>query len=257
VTFTEIGAGTFVLRYPVLDVSVGLVVGARAALLIDTLSNDAQAAELLEQVRRITALPLHALNTHHHFDHCYGNAYLAGRGATLWAHEAAAAAMHQPQQWPGLQLGTPLPPTNLIARATTIDLGGRVADVRFLGPAHTAGDLVVFVPDADTVFAGDLVEESGPPQFDDAYPLDWPDALAALVAALGAGTTVVPGHGAPTGRTFVEAQHRSLAALDWLIREGESDGAPIDRVAARAPFDPATARTAIRRGYDHLAGKAL
>jgi glyoxylase-like metal-dependent hydrolase (beta-lactamase superfamily II) len=257
VTFTEVGAGTVVLRYPVLDVSVGLVVGGESALVVDTLANDEQAAELLAEVRRITHLPLHAVNTHHHFDHCYGNAYLAGHGATLWAQQEAAAAMHRPQHWPGLGLGEPWYPPNLVRRASTVDLGGRAAELAFLGRGHTVGDLLVFVPDADVVFAGDLVEESGPPQFDDAYPLDWPDTLTALGARLGPHTSVVPGHGRPVDRAFVAAQHALHATLDWLIRDGESAAAPIDRVAARSPFDPATSRTAIQRGYDHLGGKAL
>jgi glyoxylase-like metal-dependent hydrolase (beta-lactamase superfamily II) len=257
VTFAEIGAGVFVLRYPVLDVSIGLIVGGESALVVDTLANDAQAAELLTEVRRITHLPLHAVNTHHHFDHCYGNAYLAAHGATLWAQQEAVTAMHAPQHWPGLELGEPCYPPNLVRQASTVDLGDRVAELKFLGHGHTAGDLVVLAADADVVFAGDLVEESGPPQFDDAYPLDWPDTLTALSTHLGPHTTVIPGHGKPVDHAFVAAQHALHATLDWLIRDGEADAAPIDRVVAHSPFDPDTSRIAIQRGYDHLAGKAL
>jgi hypothetical protein len=49
-------------------------------------------------------------------------------------------------------------------------------------------------------------------------------------------SVVVPGHGAPVDRAFVLAQHAELTRLDWLIRDGDADGAPAEAVAARAPF---------------------
>src|SRR5262249_44071587 len=103
--------------------------------------------------------------------------------------------------------------------------------------------------------AGDLVEQSGPPQFADAYPLDWPETLAALLPSIGPATAVVPGHGALVGRAFVDEQHRQLTALAWLIREGDADGAPAKRVAAQSPFALDTSLAAVRRGYDQLAGR--
>ena len=60
--------------------------------------------------------------------------------------------------------------------------GGRVGRLRHAGRGHSAGDLVALVAvlDADVAVVGDLVEQGGPPRFDDAYPLEWPDTLAAL-----------------------------------------------------------------------------
>jgi glyoxylase-like metal-dependent hydrolase (beta-lactamase superfamily II) len=113
----------------------------------------------------------------------------------------------------------------------------------------------MLVPDADAVLAGDLVEESGPPQFGDAYPLEWPATVAALAHLLGPASVVVPGHGAPVDRAFVLAQHAELNRLDWLIRDGDADGAPAEAVAARAPFGPATSLVAVKRGYAELAGR--
>jgi hypothetical protein len=104
------------------------------------------------------------------------------------------------------------------------------------------------------VVAGDLVEESGPPQFDDAYPLEWPDTLAALLAL--DPRIVVPGHGAVCDAGFVRAQHADLAALSWLIREGHGDGAPADAVVTKAPYPFETATVAVARGYAELDGTA-
>jgi glyoxylase-like metal-dependent hydrolase (beta-lactamase superfamily II) len=270
--FAEVARDVYVLRYPVLDVNVGLVVGGEAALVVDTLSTDAQAGELLAEARRVTSLPLRVVNTHHHFDHCFGNAAFAAQGAPIWAQEEAAALLRSKgealrelwcAQWTasepaladGMAAVTLRPPDHTVHLECDLDLGGRAAVLRHFGRGHTAGDLVVLVPDADAVLAGDLVEEAGPPQFDDAYPLDWPDTLAALLPHVGAATTVVPGHGSPVGRPFVEEQHAQLTALDWLIREGDADGAPVARVAAKSPFDLDISLVAVRRGFDQLAGR--
>ena len=89
----EFAAGVYVFYQPVLEVNVGLIVGGEAALVVDTLSTDAQAVELLAAVRRVTSLPLQAVNTHHHFDHSFGNAVFAAQGAPIWGQEEAAALL--------------------------------------------------------------------------------------------------------------------------------------------------------------------
>ncbi|UAB98476.1 MBL fold metallo-hydrolase [Dactylosporangium vinaceum] len=256
----EIGSGVHVLRHPVLDVNATLVVGGESALVVDTLSTAVQAQELLAAVRRVTALPLTVVNTHHHFDHSFGNQVFAG--AKIWAHEEAArligpamharAAVEYPDMASELACTTPSAPTELVRAAADLDLGDRPVQLRHFGRGHSIGDLAVLVPDADVLIAGDLVEESGPPQFDDAYPLDWPDTVAALLTRLTPDSLVVPGHGAVVGLPFVTAQHEHLAALAWLIREGDADGAPPERVAAKSPFPQDVSLPAVQRGYLQL-----
>jgi len=256
----EIADRVFVLRHPVLDVNVTLVVGDDCAVLVDTLSTAAQATELASAVRRVTDRPYHVVNTHHHFDHCFGNATLDP--VSVHAHPEAAAllAATDPRtvaaryDIPGLAEVTVRPPDVLVRGELSLGLGGREVVLRFLGRGHTAGDLVVHVPDVGVLVAGDLVEEGAPPQFGDGYPLEWPDTVAALLS-LGA-TVVVPGHGAVVDREFVRAQHAELAALDWAIREGHADSAPVEAVAATAPFGVETATVAVRRGYSALYGTA-
>jgi glyoxylase-like metal-dependent hydrolase (beta-lactamase superfamily II) len=269
--FTEIAAGVHVLRYPVLDVNLTLVVGDETALLVDTLSTEAQARALLAAVRQVTPLPLCVVNTHHHFDHTFGNMVFAEQGAPIYAHAETVELLrsrgeelrrHWYAEWcteePELKgmLTVPirLPDRTVVARST-VELGGRSAELRHFGRGHSAGDLLVHVPDADVVVAGDLVEQSGPPQFSDAYPLEWPDALAGLLSLTGEATKVIPGHGEVVGPGFVREQHDQLTALDWLIREGDADNAPASRVAEKAPLPTTVALVAVRRGYDHLAGR--
>jgi glyoxylase-like metal-dependent hydrolase (beta-lactamase superfamily II) len=270
--FTEIADRVYLLRYPVLDVNVTLVTGAGAALVVDTLSTPAQATRLAAAIRTVTREPLTIVNTHHHFDHCFGNATLAGAGVAVWAHEAAATHLREhgkrwqrewyeewlptaPELAEGLAEAEIRPPDRIVHTEATLDVGGRTVLLSHWGRGHTDGDLVIRVPDADVVLAGDLVEESGPPGFGDAYPLEWPETLAALTRVLAPTTVVVPGHGAPVDAAFVRAQHAQLSELDWLIRAGHADEAPPEAVAAKAPFGPETALVAIKRGYAELSGR--
>lgn len=271
--FAEVAANVFVLRYPVLDVNATLIVGVEAAIVVDTLSTDAQAAELRDAVRHITDHPLVIVNTHHHFDHCFGNAVVAGdNGLGIWAHEAAGTLLREelnrlkrdwydefspirPDLAEAMLATTVAPPDRTIHLESIMDIGGRSVELRHYGRGHTDNDLVVLIPDADVVLAGDLVEQGGPPWFSDSYPLEWPETVAALTARMTPSTVVVPGHGARVDKDFVHTQHGELTELAWLIRDGHADGAPAEAVAAKAPFPADVALVAVRRGYAELSGK--
>jgi glyoxylase-like metal-dependent hydrolase (beta-lactamase superfamily II) len=271
--FTEVATGVYVQRHPVLDVNSTLIVGDGRALLVDTLSGPVQGRELAEAVRRVTPATLAAVNTHHHFDHCFGNTTLieAGVGA-IWGHRDAVAQLrdHGPrwqrawyEQWlptrPELaeELGAAViaVPTRVVHDSATLDVGGRRVELRHLGRGHTEGDLVVLVPDAGVVVAGDLIEESGPPGFEDSFPLEWPETVTALLELASPDSVVVPGHGAPVDRAFVQAQHGQLSDLDWLIREGHRDRATATAVAARSPFGAEVSLVAVERGFAELSGR--
>jgi len=262
-----------VLRHPELDVTCTLIVGDGEALLVDTLSHAAQARALGAAARQVTKDPWWLVNTHHHFDHCFGNRTLvdpAGRG--VWAHRHAAAQLaaaadeltarwqaqwaHLPDLAAGLAAVSPLVPDRLVDEAVTITVGGRPIRLMHPGPGHTAGDLAIYVDDVQVLVAGDLVESSGPPGFEDALVLAWPAALERLLAEFPAASIVLPGHGPAVGREFVERQQAMLAGLAALIVQGYAAGEPAGSVAARAAMPGAL--LAVQRGYGQLdAGACL
>ncbi|PZF84885.1 MBL fold metallo-hydrolase [Micromonospora deserti] len=270
--FVEIADRVHVLREPLLRVNVTLVVGDGAALLVDTLSTAGQATELAAAARAVTSHPWTLVNTHHHFDHCFGNATLAADPPRrVYAHERTAEAIRERpdrlrrEAYEEMRAEQPalaeelvdielLAPTHTIHSEAVLDIGGRRVVLRHPGRGHTAGDLVVHVPDADVLVAGDLVEQSGPPAFEESYPLQWPDTVAELLRMTTPATVVVPGHGDPVDAGFVRAQHGQLVELAWLIRAGHTGGAPPERVAAEAPFGARAALYAARRGYAELDG---
>src|SRR5262249_29903480 len=86
VTLREVAPGVFVARTDPLDVNVTLVLGDATALVVDTLSTAEQARALLAAVRSVTGLPLAVVNTHFHFDHCFGNDVIAAEGGPVYGH---------------------------------------------------------------------------------------------------------------------------------------------------------------------------
>jgi glyoxylase-like metal-dependent hydrolase (beta-lactamase superfamily II) len=251
----EVAGGVLVRRHASLDLNCGLVLGDGACLVIDTRSHLGEAADLIAAVRAVTPHPWTVVNTHAHYDHCFGNA--AFRPAPIWASRGCAADLAATGELQravvvaGLRATgqdaeadlvseAPLdPPDHLVDDVAVLDVGGREVVLRFLGRGHTDHDLVVEVEtDADgtVVFAGDLVEEGAPPAFDDAYPAEWPATLGRLHAL--ARGPVVPGHGAVVDAAYVGAQREELLAVLTALRAGRpKDG----------PYDEATMGTAASR----------
>lgn len=136
-------------------------------------------------------------------------------------------------------------------------VGDRFVDLLHLGRGHTDNDIVLHVPDASAWIVGDLVEESGPPMYGSGcFPLEWPGTSAALTNRLGQADVVVPGHGQPVTRPFVEAQQAQLAAVADLITELHAAGVPAERArdagAGRWPLPPEGLDQAISAAYGAL-----
>ncbi|WP_411731644.1 MBL fold metallo-hydrolase [Paeniglutamicibacter sp.] len=214
------------------SMNTGLIVGEDLAAVIDTGSGPREAAGLYAAIRRITDLPLLVINTHAHGDHVFGNNYFAAHGVEDF-HASAAAVEHlrghgneerqlvrflEPEmamrQGPYSSI---VVPTKIIAETgTTLELGGRTLEVFGMGRGHTAGDLLVRC--GRILFTGDLVEEGGPPNFEDADPFLWAELLDRLERQCEQDTVIVPGHGNVVDLDFVRRQHREMLAA---LREGK------------------------------------
>jgi glyoxylase-like metal-dependent hydrolase (beta-lactamase superfamily II) len=254
--WVEVADGVLVRRHGSLDLNCGLVLGDGACLVVDTRSHLGEATDLAVAVRTVTPHPWTVVNTHAHYDHCFGNA--AFRPAEIWASRGCALELRQNGERQratvaealralgdadaALVAAAPLdPPDRLVDDVAVLDIGGREVTLRHLGRGHTDHDLVVEVEtdgDGTVLFAGDLVEEGAPPAFEDAFPADWPATLGRL-HALTRGP-VVPGHGAVVDADFVGAQREELLAVLAALRAGRPDRGPYDAetmaVAARRPF---------------------
>jgi glyoxylase-like metal-dependent hydrolase (beta-lactamase superfamily II) len=272
--FQEIADRVWLARYEWWDVNVTLIGGSAGLVVVDTHASAVAAREVVEDVRRLGFGPVtRIVNTHEHFDHTFGNAELrAAYGAVpIHATEEAASrtapAGERAKRAYGADPGDPraaeivateiVPADTTFASVAAIDLGDRLVELAHPGRGHTGGDLVVRVPDADVVLAGDLLEESAPPVFGhDCYPLDWPTTVDVLLGMLTPGSIVVPGHGVPVERAWVEQQRNDLAWVTSNIRELAGRGVPADQAAAATewpwPTDGWRFAGAIERGYAQL-----
>jgi glyoxylase-like metal-dependent hydrolase (beta-lactamase superfamily II) len=240
--------------------------------MVDTHGSAAEARRVADDVRRLGAGPLTGLvNTHEHWDHHFGNATIVEQlgdvpiHATDWAAEhMEVSARHtfaryeqdldDPRRDEVLATTLHLP-TQTFSSAVQLDLGDRAVELIHPGRGHTAGDLVVRVPDADVLLGGDLVEESDPPFIgDDSWPLEWPTTLDLVLGLMSDATVVVPGHGKVVDKAFVQDQRVDLGVIAETIRDLASRGVPQSEALAQGewPWDPALLESAVRLGYEHL-----
>jgi glyoxylase-like metal-dependent hydrolase (beta-lactamase superfamily II) len=246
----EVDDRVYVRRHPSFDLNVGLVVGDGGCLVIDTREHLAAGRELAAAVREVTAEPWTVVNTHAHFDHFLGNAAFAPAPIwaldrtrdviaeygdvqrRIWAHDARRRGLDDRAR--ELDATPVLPPTHAFAPpARTLDVGGRAVTLRHLGRGHTDNDVVITLADAAVVFAGDLVEEGGPPMFGDAYPIEWVATVGALLELVRG--PVVPGHGAVVDAAFVAGQRELLVRVADTARTDAATVAGLpDEVAAEA-----------------------
>jgi glyoxylase-like metal-dependent hydrolase (beta-lactamase superfamily II) len=222
----EVAPGVFAGRHAELDQTIGLVVGTGRCLVVDSGTDEVHGADILAAVRERAAVPWTLVITHAHFDHFFGTA--AFLPCPVWAHARCrevieADGEEQRRDWAAryrskgepelarrLEAARLVPPTDVFTDRVRIDLGGRAVELIHPGLGHTDHDVVVHVPDAGVVFAGDLVEQGAPPQVGpDAEPAHWPSTMD-NVLALGA-SVIVPGHGEPVDPAFVVAQRDELA----------------------------------------------
>ncbi|HEX8938522.1 MAG TPA: MBL fold metallo-hydrolase [Candidatus Limnocylindrales bacterium] len=263
--WAEIADGVLVRRYAFLDQTIGLVLGDGEALVIDTRSSPRLADELLGEIRAVTAAPLVVVDTHHHWDHTFGNGRF--RPAPIWGHRRCAEVLRESGGAMRARVAAGIPelvgelddlvidpPDRTFDETARLLVGGRRVELAHLGRGHTDNDIVIQVPDAGLVFAGDLVEVGAPPSFGDSFPLDWPETLARLLD-LPFGT-VVPGHGDVTDRSFVEAQLADIAAVAEAARRARIDGGSVDEALELVTcFPPEVAREALDRAFGQLEGR--
>jgi glyoxylase-like metal-dependent hydrolase (beta-lactamase superfamily II) len=219
--------------------NTGAIVGSSGVVLVDTTSTEPRNRALLAAVAERTGdLPLRTLvNTHHHGDHTFGN-WLMPPAATIVAHRLCREEVLRagllvtalfPADYGGLRV---VPPTLTFEDRLTLHVDDTVVELEFLGPAHTLGDAIAWLPAHGVVFTGDLVFHGAHPFLVEGCLANYPRALE-RVRELDA-HTLVPGHGPIAGPAVLDDL---LAYAEWLTalaRDGFSRGREPLEVAGRA-----------------------
>lgn len=164
-----------------------------------------------------------------------GNSYWFEQGVKIIAHEDAAAEFEERgfRSLDAMQRrnsergdGTFVQgPTETFSDAYKLELGEFQIEVLYLGPSHSAGDVVVWLPKQSLVVAGDMAfHERMLPIFEDTYTLDWLETWDTKFEALNA-TYVIPGHGHPTNMDQVRRYTKGYleylrGQIETLIEDG-------------------------------------
>jgi glyoxylase-like metal-dependent hydrolase (beta-lactamase superfamily II) len=222
--------------------NAGLITADGTSLLVDTLYDLHLTRQMLDSMARVLDRnPIEAaLNTHSNPDHCFGNELLPS-GAEIYASAACAAEMGEltPAMLQAVKSAPDLPPdlaefvhhafgpfdfegitvrlpSQTFDGSMSLEVGDRTVTFLDLGPAHTGGDTIVHVPDAELVFTGDLL-------FIDGTPVVWASLSNWITAcdrilSLGA-KVLVPGHGPVTDASGVLNVRRYLSFVRDAARE--------------------------------------
>ena len=191
------------------DPNSGVVIGDDSVLIVDTTATPAMARDLITRIRSVTDKPIkHIVLSHYHAVRVLGaSAYLsegaqeivASRGTYEMIVERGEADMRSeierfPRLFAGVETVPGLTwPTLVFERELTLFLGKLEVKIMHLGPGHTKGDTIVWLPAQKVLFSGDLVEYEAACYCGDAQLAQWPATLDAL-RSLGA-EKLVPGRG--------------------------------------------------------------
>jgi glyoxylase-like metal-dependent hydrolase (beta-lactamase superfamily II) len=238
ISFSEIGRDLYAFTAEG-DPNTGVIIGDDSVMVVDAQATPVMARQVVEKIRTVTDKPIkYVVLSHYHAVRVLGaSGYDAEQ---IISSEKCRAMIHERGQedwdseygrFPRLfQAADSIPgltwPTMTFDKKMTIHMGKRRVDLMHLGRAHTAGDIVAWVPDAGVMFTGDIVEYHSACYCGDAHFNDWPNTLTEI--AFYNPAAIAPGRGdALVGTELVGKAIRNTQ--DFVL----STYRPVAQVAAR------------------------
>lgn len=216
ISFTEVGRDLWAFTAEG-DPNSGVIIGDDAVMVVEAQATPRLADMVIDRVRSVTDKPItHLVLTHYHAVRVLGASAYAARQVIMSDVARAMVVERGQEDWdsefqrfprlfeghesiPGLTW-----PTTTFSHSMTVYLGSRRVELMHLGRAHTAGDIVIWVPDEQVMFTGDIVEFKSACYCGDGHFNDWHGTLAAVDAYRP--LSVAPGRGAAlVGRDQVGA----------------------------------------------------
>jgi glyoxylase-like metal-dependent hydrolase (beta-lactamase superfamily II) len=229
--------------------NAGFVVTDSGVVVIDAMASPRQAEQLVQAIRSVTPQPIKWLVlTHHHPDHHFGAVVFRRLGAKVIAHPDRRVLASEGGEdaliadWVrvvgldamrGFEFADV--PDHPVTGIDTLRLGGRTLILTHPGAAHSAGDLMVWLPHERILFAGDVLVEDGVTMVVDGSSGRLLRALA-IIDSLHP-RSAVPGHGAiPARSAALVAQTRDyITGLRSSMRSAIEQGRPMGRAMASLP----------------------
>ncbi len=234
ISFTEVGPDLYAFTAEG-DPNTGVIIGDDGVMVVDTQATPKMAQEVIAHIRQVTDKPIkYVVLSHYHAVRVLGaSAYgaeqviasetcrsmIAERGQEDWDSEFGRfpRLFQDAESIPGLTW-----PSMTFKNEMTVYLGKRRVDLMHLGRAHTAGDLVAWIPDSGVMFSGDSVEFHSACYCGDAHLQDWPLTLDRIAEfqpralAPGRGDALVTRDRVQEAlaltRDFVQSTYRPVAA---------------------------------------------
>lgn len=224
--------------------TVSLIVIGRNGVLVADGQGSVQATQtMLDKITTISPLPVkwYVVGSDHG-DHTAGNSVLpkdiqfvvhANSLAQLKKDSAAAASANRP--------AVIVPPNAMTSDTETIDLGGISVRVRFLGRAHTGGDLMVEVPSEKLLFMSEAYLNRVFPAMRSAYGAEWVRTIDSALALKNV-ERFIPGHGfieeAKVSREELVTFREALVAVMAEVKRLKAAGLTVDQAIAQVNWGP-------------------
>ena len=238
ISFTQVGEGLYAFTAEG-DPNTGVIIGDDSVMIVEAQATPRLARKVIDCVRSVTDKPIsHLVLTHYHAVRVLGASAYGAREIIMSDAAGAMVEERGQEDWdsefgrfprlfqgheeiPGLTR-----PTTTFSEMMTVYLGKRRVDIMKLGRAHTAGDAVIWVPDQEVMFTGDIVEYHSACYCGDGHFNDWPETLANI--ATFEPKAIAPGRGdALVGKDAV------ARAIDSTRDFVDSTYAPVAKIAAR------------------------
>ena len=247
-SFTEIGEGLYAFTAEG-DPNSGVIIGDDSVMIVEAQATPRLANKVIDCVREVTDKPIsHVVLTHYHAVRVLGASAFGATQVIMSDRTRALVVERGQEDWdsefqrfprlfeghesiPGLTW-----PTTTFSDAMTVYLGNRKVEIKQIGRAHTAGDSVIWLPDAQTMFTGDIVEYNSACYCGDGHFGDWGGTLDAVRAY--DPQFIAPGRGDFVDSTYLPVQ--KVAAKGGSLKDA--------RDAVREACDPKFADYAI---YEH------
>ena len=218
------------------------LIGPSAILVVDTGLNELEGKKLLQEIRKISSLPVtYVVNTHYHPDHQGGNGVVGPAALVIsspFTRERTGALIEEIQKNAAARtMDAPTSPfsfrlaSETLEKKITIYLGDDPVEIISPGPAHTMGDVYVFFPHQRTVAMGDLYLTNSSPAMDQGSASNWILALDEILSL--PADHFVPGHFEVGSRKTVQRFHDYLADLSSEVQKLRDAGVTEDQLRER------------------------
>ncbi len=223
--------------------NAGVIIGQDFLVAVDSLISSREAKRFIKDIKKISKKPIKFLiDTHYHLDHSLGNSEFAQLGAIIIAQEndqknmqkAGEGMLHYAKQ-SGLSdqdlQGTKLAyPTLTFSDRVTLNLGNNQVELLFIGPSHTTGSVLVFIPQEKVLFTGDLLFTDCHPFLGDANIAGWIKVLDYIMTM--DVDKIIPGHGPVSSKKDVADLKNYLLIFDQKAKELTAQSKDLPFIAA-------------------------